>query len=86
MTIEVTKEKFTELVERMLYREKVLYDINHIGFSGLIDDLYNKDFKEESLLDTVIKSTGRYDEYIDDVFGRLEPPTVEYVVNTYWVE
>lgn len=86
MKIEITKEEFVKLVEQMLYREKILSELNNIGLSGLIEDLYSKNLQEETLLDAIIKNMGRYDEYIDDVFGRLELPTVEYIVNTYWVE
>ena len=86
MKIEVTKEEFVKLVEQMLHREKTLSELNNIGLSGLIEDLYSKNLREETLLDAIIKNMGRYDEYIDNVFGGMELPTVEYIVNTYWVE
>lgn len=87
MKVEVNKEEFTRLVEALLTREKALSQAYKLGLAGLVDDIGEGSvFYEETLLDGLMKQSNRYWEFISDIYDRRELPSVEEIVEKYWVE
>lgn len=87
MKVEVSKEEFTKLVEALLAREKALSQIYKLGLAGLVDDIGEGSvFYEETLLDSLMKQSNSYQAFMSDIYDRKELPSVEEIVEKYWVE
>ena len=87
MKVEVSKEEFTKLVEALLAREKALSQVYKFGLAGLVDDIGEGSvFYEKTLLDGLMEQSGRYQEFMSDIYDRRELPSVEELIEKYWVE
>lgn len=85
MKIEITKDKFKQLIKHYIDREDRFNQLFAVGLGELVEYMLHYPLGEVTALDLILKQIDREEEFRDEIY-ELNIRDVDYLADKYWVE